>query len=58
MGWAIGIGRLGAILAPIVAGVLVDRGWSTSQLYYGYAAPVALALLALLGLAASRPAQP
>jgi len=58
MGWAIGIGRLGAILAPIVAGVLVDRGWSTSQLYYGFAAPVALALLALLGLAASRPAQP
>lgn len=58
MGWAIGIGRLGAILAPIVAGFLVDRGWSTSQLYYGFAAPVALALLAVLSLAARRTAQP
>ena len=27
MGWAIGIGRIGAILAPVIAGLLVDRGW-------------------------------
>ncbi|MEQ1728576.1 MAG: MFS transporter, partial [Vicinamibacterales bacterium] len=32
MGWAIGIGRLGAILAPLLAGVLVDSGWQAAHL--------------------------
>jgi benzoate transport len=50
MGWAIGIGRIGAILAPVIAGMLVDRGWSAEQLYYAFAAPVALALVAVRAL--------
>lgn len=52
MGWAIGIGRIGAILAPITAGLLVDGGWSTTHLYYVFAAPVALAVLGVRGLEA------
>ncbi len=50
MGWAIGVGRLGAILAPLLAGVLVDGGWQAGQLYYLYAIPLAVAMLAVRGL--------
>jgi benzoate transport len=44
MGWAIGIGRLGAILAPVSAGVLVDRGWSATQVYCAFALPLLAAI--------------
>jgi benzoate transport len=37
MGWAIGVGRIGAILAPIIAGLLVDAGWTTERLYAAFA---------------------
>ena len=50
MGWAIGIGRLGAILAPLSAGVMVDAGWATSVLYFAFAAPLVLAVLAVRAL--------
>jgi len=33
MGWGIGVGRVGAILSPIVAGALLDAGWTATQLY-------------------------
>jgi benzoate transport len=47
MGWAIGIGRLGAILAPLLAGVLVDGGWQAAHLYYLYAVPLAISMVAV-----------
>ncbi len=50
MGWAIGSGRFGAILAPVSAGLLVDGGWNTSDLYYAFAAPVVVAVLAVRAL--------
>jgi benzoate transport len=50
MGWAIGIGRIGAILAPIIAGLLVDRGWGTASLYYAFAVPLVVALLCVRAL--------
>jgi benzoate transport len=40
VGWAIGIGRIGAILAPTIAGVLGDAGWTTTQLYLAFALPL------------------
>lgn len=50
VGWAIGIGRFGAILAPLAAGTLLDASWTAGQLYLGVgvvvlAAAAALALL-------------
>ncbi len=36
VGWGIGIGRVGAILSPLVAGALIDGGWAPSQLYVGF----------------------
>jgi predicted MFS family arabinose efflux permease len=50
MGWAIGIGRLGAILAPLTAGLLVDAGWATAHLYYAFAVPFVAALVCLRAL--------
>lgn len=50
MGWAIGIGRIGAILAPIIAGVLLDRGWSPPHLYYAFALPLLIAIVMVLAL--------
>jgi benzoate transport len=51
MGWAIGVGRLGAVLAPLVAGTLLDNGWQSGHLYYVFAVPLLLAIgtVALLG---------
>lgn len=50
MGWSIGIGRLGAILAPLIAGVLLDRGWSPPHLYYAFALPLLVAMTTVMAL--------
>lgn len=54
MGWAIGIGRLGAILAPTMAGLLLDGGWQPASLYYVFALPLIAAALAVMAAGASR----
>lgn len=50
MGWAIGIGRIGAILSPMIAGLLVDAGWTTSYLYAAFALPLLAAVLSVRAL--------
>lgn len=50
MGWAIGIGRIGAILSPMLAGHLLDASWTPVNLYVGAAVVVALSAVALLFL--------
>lgn len=47
VGMALGIGRAGAILAPILAGVLVDAGWTNVQLYLLVAAVLIIAAIAV-----------
>ncbi len=54
MGWAIGIGRFGAILAPLASGGLLEHRWSPQQLYVLFTVPFTLAALALLFLGPSR----
>lgn len=61
VGWGIGIGRIGAIVSPMVAGSLLDAAWSPSQLYVGYGLAFVLAacivsLHRLQGPEAGRPA--
>jgi benzoate transport len=43
VGWAIGIGRAGAIVAPLIAGALLDARWTASMLYMGVGFVVLLA---------------
>lgn len=50
LGWAIGIGRAGAIVSPLVAGRLIDAHWSPDQLFtlYSIAFLVAASAIYLL----------
>jgi MFS family permease len=50
MGWGLGIGRIGAILAPLATGVLVDHAWRPVQLYVLFAGIFALAFIAMAGM--------
>lgn len=50
VGWGIGVGRFGAILAPITVGALLDAGWTPVYLYTGVAVVVVLAAVALIGI--------
>ncbi len=54
MGWGIGIGRLGAILAPLATGSLVDHGWHALELYWLFAGTFLVATLALAAMNPSR----
>ncbi|MDO9377373.1 MAG: MFS transporter [Nocardioidaceae bacterium] len=47
VGIALGVGRLGAILAPVAAGSLLDLGWTPDHLY------LMVALVLLVGAAAA-----
>jgi benzoate transport len=57
MGFAIGMGRLGGILSPILAGVLLDAGLSPERAFFVFAAPLLLALSAVLALRRAHAAQ-
>jgi predicted MFS family arabinose efflux permease len=50
-GLAIGIGRLGAVASPYLAGVLLAGGWETSRVYVAFALPALLAAVAVSWLA-------
>lgn len=47
LGWGIGIGRMGAILSPLVAGKLIDADWQPADLYPLFAVAFILAALAV-----------
>jgi len=46
-GWAIGVGRLGAIIGPATAGWLFHEGFGTGVVYGLFALPVLLAFIAV-----------
>ena len=48
LGWAIGIGRSSAVLAPAIAGYLLGVGTELTVVYFGFAAPMLLAAIAVL----------
>jgi benzoate transport len=54
VGWAIGAGRIGAILAPLLAGFLIDRHWSAGNLLMLFAVPAVVAALAILAVTRPR----
>ncbi len=58
VGWGIGIGRIGAILSPLVAGHLIDANWHPNQLYiaYGVVFVAAACVVLMFRLPSSRPA--
>ncbi|MFC0323579.1 MFS transporter [Gallibacterium melopsittaci] len=50
VGWAVGIGRTGAILAPILAGLLLDLGWQRQSLYISVAILLIFTCVVIWGL--------
>jgi hypothetical protein len=49
-GWALGVGRLGAALGPLLGGVLMARNLDHSALFYIEAIPLYFAAIACLAL--------
>ena len=47
VGLAIGIGRVGAIVAPLAGGIILDSGYSTDQIFVIFSVPLILAALAV-----------
>jgi len=48
VGWGAGLGRVGAILSPLVAGLLAASGWSMYSLFLFFAIPLLLAPVLVL----------
>jgi MFS transporter, AAHS family, 4-hydroxybenzoate transporter len=48
--WAFGVGRIGAILGPLVAGWLLARGWAASEILFAAALPMLGAAAVMLAL--------
>jgi AAHS family benzoate transporter-like MFS transporter len=48
LGWALGIGRTGAILAPIVIGILVSMKLPLQQNFIAIAIPAVVGMIAVL----------
>jgi MFS family permease len=49
-GWAIGIGRLGAVTGPYVAGLLIAAGWDRALYFFTLAMPLVVAMILVLRL--------
>ena len=47
VGLAIGIGRLGAIVAPLAGGIILNSGYSTDEIFVIFSIPLTLAALAV-----------
>ena len=52
IGWALGIGRIGSIVGPVVGGILISMNWNNKQLFIMAGLPGLLATLAIIALAA------
>ena len=46
-GWAIGIGRLGAVLGPYLAGLMREEAWSVSVVFVFFSVPMLIACYSL-----------
>lgn len=55
VGWAVGVGRIGGIIAPLVAGFLVDAGWSAAALFTFFSVPLFVAAIAIFVAGRLRP---
>jgi MFS transporter, AAHS family, benzoate transport protein len=45
LGWALGVGRLGAVTAPLVAGFLLNNGYGAGSLFVAFGIAAALAAI-------------
>lgn len=50
VGWALGIGRIGSIVGPVLGGIVLSLGWNTAELFLATAAPALVASMAVFVL--------
>ena len=50
VGWALGIGRIGAIVGPIAGGIMLALHWTTAGIFVVGSIPALVAVIAILGL--------
>ncbi len=50
VGWCLGIGRIGAIVGPVMGGQLMARQWSSEQLFYAAAVAALISALVMFSL--------
>ena len=50
LGWSLGIGRIGGVLGPFVAGLLLTAGWTPSELFYAAALPMIAGAIAIAAM--------
>jgi MFS transporter, AAHS family, 4-hydroxybenzoate transporter len=50
VGWALGIGRIGSIVGPVLGGVLLSFDWGMRRVFLAAAAPAIIAALAAFAL--------
>jgi AAHS family 4-hydroxybenzoate transporter-like MFS transporter len=55
VGWALGIGRIGSIIGPLVGSELLSLHWDTRHIFLVGAGPVLIASLAALAISFRRP---
>jgi AAHS family 4-hydroxybenzoate transporter-like MFS transporter len=57
VGWALGIGRIGSIVGPVLGGILLSFDWGMRRVFWAAAAPALIAALAAatLNLTPRRP---
>jgi AAHS family 4-hydroxybenzoate transporter-like MFS transporter len=48
VGWALGIGRVGSIIGPMLAGILLSLDWTPAQIFLAGTIPALIAALAVL----------
>jgi AAHS family 4-hydroxybenzoate transporter-like MFS transporter len=48
VGWALGVGRVGSIVAPMIGGMLLEMGWSPQRIFLAGMAPALCGALAIL----------
>ena len=55
IGWAMGMGRVGQVFGPVLAGLLVAAGYKVGGIFYAAAVPCLIGALFLLFLKLARP---
>jgi AAHS family 4-hydroxybenzoate transporter-like MFS transporter len=50
VGWALGVGRAGAIVGPVIGGELIRLQWPTNQIFLAAAVPAAISTVAMLSI--------
>jgi AAHS family 4-hydroxybenzoate transporter-like MFS transporter len=50
LGWSLGIGRIGGVIGPFLAGLLLTAGWTPAELFYASAVPMIAGAIAIAAM--------